>query len=79
MIITPANREAHLRSKSKFYVAGWVASEGNEVPQKRPTNKNPDHHEYYEDYVAGYGEEKANAYALSLPPFNVAVEKTGIV
>lgn len=76
MIVTPANREEHLRSKSRFYVAGWVASEGNEVAQKEPYKEFVDE---YKEYLDGFSEEKANAYRLSLPPFNVPVNRTSIV
>jgi hypothetical protein len=76
MIVTPATREEHLRSKSRFYVAGWVASEGNELPQKEPYKEYVDE---YKEYLDGFGEEKANSYRLSLPPFNVPVNRTSIV
>lgn len=75
MIVTPANREEHLRSKSRFYVAGWVASEIGDTPQDEPTENKPE----YKEYIEGFGEEKRNAFRLSLPPFNVALTKSNLV
>jgi|TARA_B100000959_G_scaffold281698_1_gene346373 hypothetical protein len=62
MIITSENREAHLRSKSKFYVAGWVANEGCENPQTLPESckDNPIIVEQHKDYLNGYGDCVAN-------------------
>jgi hypothetical protein len=72
MIVTKINRDAHLRSESKFYVAGWVASEGGETPQAKTLSEG--FPEYYADYQRGYDECSSNTWKLSLPPFNVHTE-----
>ena len=67
MVITSENREAYLRSQSKFYVAGWVANEQCEIPQTLPEScrDNSVIAKQYEDYIAGYGDCVANIECLS--------------
>ena len=46
---------AHLRSKNRFYVAGWVANtSGNAAIEKQ-----------HEDYLSGYGDSYANYESLA--------------
>ncbi len=67
MVITSENREAHLRSKSRFYVAGWVANEQCENPQVLPESCKSDLVlvAQHDDYLDGYGDSFANGECLS--------------
>jgi len=67
MIINADNKDAYLRAKSRFYRAGWFASEYGENPQEF-TGDNPKFKEYYEDYIRGYGDEVANSASLEYDP-----------
>ncbi len=72
-LITSEDREAYLRTKNKFYVAGWVAAEGQEKPQKKPEHGAFDWKTYgglpkslnYESYQNGYGDCMANGECLA--------------
>ena len=74
MIITKQNRESHLRSKNRFYVAGWVAAEFDEKPQVKPDGfeQQAAVDEMHFDYMEGFNECRRNAHRLTLPPFSVA-------
>ena len=52
----------HLRGKSKFYVAGWVANRECENPQVLPESCKGDVaiEKQYEEYLSGYGDSFAN-------------------
>ena len=63
MAVTASNRDHHLRTHNRFYIAGWVASEFNEKPQERP--KNYKHTKLYADYMEGYSEQKRNEYTVA--------------
>jgi len=63
MLVTKQNRTDHLRSQNRFYVAGWVASELGEQPQKF-TGSNTKFKEYHESYMVGYSDQYANAESL---------------
>ena len=67
MLITSENREAHLRSKSRFYVARWVANEQCENPQVLPESCKSDLVivAQHEDYLDGYCESFANGECLT--------------
>jgi hypothetical protein len=69
MIVTTENREQHLRSKSKFYVAGWVANEQCENPQVLPKSCKGDTtvEKWHEEYLSGYGDSLANGECLNPP------------
>ena len=58
MIITKQNRESHLRSKNRFYVAGWVAAEFDEKPQVKPDGfeQQAAVDEMHFDYMEGFNE-----------------------
>lgn len=60
MIVTKENRTEFLRTKNKFYIAGWVASEGNEKMQDKPSHGAYMYETYYSDYENGYSEQMAN-------------------
>ena len=64
-LITSENRDAYLRTKNKFYVAGWVAAEGQEKPQKKPEHGAFNWETYYESYQDGYGDCVANGECLT--------------
>jgi len=57
----------HLRGKSRFYIAGWVANRECENPQKMPKEhkNNLTMKEWYDEYMQGYGDSFANSEALS--------------
>lgn len=72
MLVTEKNREEYLRTKNRFYIAGWVASELSIISDttlKRGaqayTRANPKYRECYEDYISGYSDQYANAECLS--------------
>ena len=71
MLVPPEKREAYLRTKSRFYVAGWVAAEGNEPPQKKPEHGSFNWEIYYQDYQTGYGDQMANSECMSMGGKNV--------
>tara|TARA_B100000953_G_scaffold280253_1_gene256924 strand:- start:373 stop:594 length:222 start_codon:yes stop_codon:yes gene_type:complete len=60
MIITKKDRNSHLRSKNRFYVAGWVASEFEEDPQVLKSD-NVKFMKYHEQYMEGYRDESENS------------------
>jgi hypothetical protein len=67
MVITSENREAYLRSQSKFYVAGWVANEQSENPQTLPESCKNDLVlvAAHDDYLTGYGDSVANGECIT--------------
>jgi hypothetical protein len=58
---------AHLRSKNRFYVAGWVANTSGENPQELPESckGNAAIEKQHEDYLSGYGDSYANYESLA--------------
>jgi hypothetical protein len=71
MLVKASNREEYLRTKSRFYVAGWVAAEGNESMQKKPVHGAMNWEHYYADYETGYGDQIANSECMSMGGQNV--------
>tara|TARA_B100000470_G_C19566446_1_gene291443 strand:+ start:244 stop:462 length:219 start_codon:yes stop_codon:yes gene_type:complete len=71
MLVKASNREEYLRTKSRFYVAGWVAAEGNEAMQKKPVHGAKNWEHYYADYETGYGDQIANSECMSMGGQNV--------
>ena len=67
MVVTSENREQHLRSNNRFYVAGWVANEQCDNPQALPESckDNPVIVKQHEDYLAGYSDCFANGECLT--------------
>jgi|TARA_B100000470_G_scaffold166312_1_gene130864 hypothetical protein len=67
LITTKEQETAHLRSKSKFYVAGWVANRESENPQKLPKACKGDKtvEEWHKEYLTGYGDSLANGECLA--------------
>ena len=59
----------HLRGKSKFYVAGWVANRECENPQVLPESCKGDTtvERWHEEYLSGYGDSVANGECLNPP------------
>lgn len=53
MIITNENLTQYLNTKSKFYVAGWKASEENKNPKKVPDGDNP----FFAEYESGWSDQ----------------------
>ena len=62
LIKNSAEETTHLRTKSRFYVAGWVANTLNELPQKLPKGytHNPAAMNLWTEYLLGYGDSYAN-------------------
>jgi hypothetical protein len=61
LIRTKEQETTHLRSKSKFYIAGWVANRECEKPQVLPnTHVPPIWKKWHEEYLTGYGDSVAN-------------------
>ena len=67
LIRTKEEETTHLRSKSKFYVAGWVANRESENPQVLPEACKGDAvvERWHEEYLSGYGDSLANGECLS--------------
>ena len=66
LVTNKAEETAHLRSKSKFYVAGWVANRECEKPQVLPEECKGDIvvERWHEEYLTGYGDSVANGESL---------------
>jgi len=64
LVKNKTERDTFLRSKNRFFIAGWVASECNEPPQAF-TGNNIKFQEYYENYLDGYRCELSNSEALA--------------
>ncbi len=56
----------HLRGKSRFYIAGWVANRECENPQELPEECKGDKtvEEWHKEYLTGYGDSVANGECL---------------
>ena len=67
LITNKKEETAHLRVKSRFYVAGWVANRESEKPQKLPEECKGDTtvEKWHEDYLTGYGDCLANGECLT--------------
>ena len=59
--VTKTNRTTFLRSKNRFYIAGWVAAEYNEVMQSSSL-VSPKFEMEYIDYAMGYNDSMANSF-----------------
>jgi len=66
LIRTKEEETTHLRSKSKFYVAGWVANRECENPQILPESckGNKVVEKWHEEYLSGYGDSVANGESI---------------
>jgi len=71
MIITKKDRNSHLRSKNRFYVAGWVASEFDEDPQVLKSD-NVKFMQYHQQYMEGYRDESDNSMEIKEFKSNLA-------
>jgi hypothetical protein len=67
LITNKTEETTHLRSKSKFYVAGWVANRECENPQKLPESCKGDKtvEKWHEEYLTGYSDSVANGECLT--------------
>jgi len=56
----------HLRGKSRFYIAGWVANREGNNPQILPESCKGDAtvKEWHKEYLIGYGDSVANGECL---------------
>lgn len=60
-IVTKSNRDTYLRTKSRFYIAGWLDAERNE-PAQASTREQDE--EFYQDYLEGYRQSMENSFAM---------------
>lgn len=60
-LITKTKRDDYLRTKSRFYIAGWLDAERNE-PAQASTREQDE--EFYQDYLEGYRQSMENSFAL---------------
>jgi len=62
LLRTESEKTAHLRSKCRFYVAGWTANTMGDIPQALPESckGNADVEKHHEEYLKGYGDCYAN-------------------
>ena len=67
VIADKQERDTFLRTKNKFYIAGWVANECSENPQVLPESMkgDPVGEKQFEDYLSGYGDSLANGECLT--------------
>lgn len=67
VIADKQERDTFLRTKNRFYIAGWVANEGSESPQVLPESCKGDLVvvKQYADYLDGYGDSLANGECLT--------------
>jgi hypothetical protein len=61
MVVTKTNKTTYLKSKSRFYIAGWFDAERNE-PAQASTRAQDE--EFYSDYLTGYKESMSNQFNL---------------
>ena len=66
LVTNKTEETAHLRGKSKFYIAGWVANRECENPQELPKECKGDKtvEEWHKEYLIGYGDSVANGECL---------------
>jgi len=67
VIADKQERDTFLRTKNRFYIAGWVANECSENPQVLPESMkgDPVGEKQFEDYLSGYGDSLANGECLT--------------
>jgi hypothetical protein len=61
MVVTKTNKTTYLKSKSRFYIAGWFDAERNE-PAQASTREQDE--EFYDDYLTGYKESMTNQFNM---------------
>ena len=66
LIRTKEQETNHLRGKSRFYIAGWVANRECENPQILPESckSNKVVKKWHKDYLSGYGDSVANGESI---------------
>jgi hypothetical protein len=67
VIASNESRDTYLRTKNRFYVAGWFANANAESPQVLPESCKGDLDvvKQYADYLDGYGDSLANGECLT--------------
>ncbi len=60
-VITKTERDTYLRTKSRFYIAGWLDAERNE-PAQASTREQDE--VFYQDYLDGYRQSMENQFAM---------------
>ena len=67
LVTNKKEENTHLRSKSKFYIAGWVANREGNNPQVLPESCKGDVtvEKWHEEYLSGYGDFVANGECLA--------------
>ena len=67
VIADKQERDTFLRTKNRFYIAGWVANECSENPQVLPESMkgDPVGEKQFEDYLKGYGDSYAHGECLT--------------
>jgi hypothetical protein len=60
-IITKKTKNEYLKSKSRFYIAGWFDAERGEQPQKSTREKDLN---IYKDYLKGYFDSIENEFTM---------------
>ena len=66
LVTNKKEENTHLRNKSKFYIAGWVANREGNNPQILPESCKGDAtvEEWHKEYLIGYGDSVANGECL---------------
>jgi len=60
-IVKRTERDDYLRTKSRFYIAGWLDAERNE-PAQASTREQDEL--FYQDYLEGYRQSMENQFAM---------------
>jgi len=60
-IVKRTERDDYLRTKSRFYIAGWLDAERNEPAQASTTEKDE---LFYQDYLDGYRSSMENQFNM---------------
>ena len=60
-IVKKTERDTFLRTKNRFYIAGWLDAERNEPAQASTREKDE---EFYQDYLDGYRSSMENSFAI---------------
>ena len=59
--ITKTTRDTHLRTKNRFYQAGWLDAERNEPAQASTREQDEP---LYAEYLVGYKESMDNSFSV---------------
>jgi len=61
VVVTKTNKTTYLKSKSRFYIAGWFDAERNEPAQASTRSQDEG---YYNEYLTGYRESMENQFSM---------------